>query len=94
MDDTISRAAAIEAVRQLVIAGWGTDHGVMDSDVIYETLEELPSAQPEIIRCKDCKWFKLSSYNTLGIHICQKFSGVRGEHDFCSRGERREDETD
>lgn len=45
MDDMISRQAAIEAIRRLVIAGWGTDHGVIDSDVVYEALEELPSAQ-------------------------------------------------
>lgn len=46
----------------------------------------------EVVRCKDCKWWKLSEYNTFGIYICKKFSGVRGEHDFCSRGERRTDE--
>lgn len=48
----------------------------------------------EVVRCKDCKWWKLSEYNTCGIHICQRFSGVRGEHDFCSRGERRENGTE
>lgn len=48
-----------------------------------------------IVRCKDCKYWKLSQYNTTGIHICWRFSGVRGEHDFCSRGERKDDaETD
>lgn len=41
-----------------------------------------------VVRCGDCKHWKLSEYNTYGIHICKKFSGVRGEHDFCSRGER------
>ena len=45
----------------------------------------------ELVRCKECKWWKLSEYNTFGIHICKRFSGVRGEHDFCSRGERREE---
>lgn len=43
-----------------------------------------------IVRCKDCKYWKLSPYNTTGIHICGRFSGVRGEHDFCSRGERKD----
>lgn len=46
----------------------------------------------EVVRCKDCKWWKLSEYNTVGIHICQKFSGVRGEHDFCSRGEKESED--
>ena len=57
MDDTISRKSAIEAVRQAVIAGWGSDHGVIDSDVIYEVLEELPSEQRKG-GCKRCRQSK------------------------------------
>lgn len=51
MDDLISRQMAVDAL--------GTPHGI-----IYpiRTIESLPSAQPEIIRCKDCKhsehWYK------------------------------------
>lgn len=45
----------------------------------------------EAVRCGECKWWKLSEYNTFGIHICQRFSGVRGEHDFCSRGEKKDE---
>lgn len=44
--------------------------------------------QPEIIYCKDCKHWKVSQNNTCGIQICHLFSGVRGEYDFCSRGEK------
>ena len=47
----------------------------------------------EVVRCKDCKWWKLSEYNTFDIHVCKRFSGVREEHDFCSKGERRSNET-
>lgn len=50
------------------------------------TIDAVP-----VVRCKDCKWWKLSEYNTYGIHVCKKFSGVRGESDFCSRGEGSED---
>lgn len=43
------------------------------------------SAQPEIIRCKDCKW-------KYGAE-CVRFADVRPfPDDFCSRGERRIDE--
>ena len=48
-------------------------------------------SQPKIVRCKDCKWFKLSDDTTFLFHVCGKFSGVKGEYDFCSRGERREE---
>ena len=57
---------------------------------VRESLQIIPAADVvPVVRCKDCKWWKLSDYNTLGIHICQRYSGVRGEHDFCSRDERR-----
>ena len=48
MNDTISRQAAIEAMGK---AEWAK-----------ERLRELPSTQPEIIYCKDCKnsehWYR------------------------------------
>lgn len=50
-----------------------------------QTIDAVP-----IVRCKDCKWWGLSEYNTVGIHVCKKFGGVRGESDFCSRAERSE----
>jgi hypothetical protein len=67
MDDTISRAAAIDIVKKntfrLTFAeeqncegrvAWSAD--AVYSDVIEGALLELPSAKPEIIRCKDCKY--------------------------------------
>ena len=49
--------------------------------VIRETLKD---AQPEIIRCKDCKWKQGSE--------CVRFADVRPwPDDFCSRAERRTD---
>ena len=44
-----------------------------------------------VIRCKDCKWYKLSEDTTFLFHVCRKFSGVKNEYDFCSRGERRKE---
>lgn len=61
----------------------------------YDIQEAVTVDAVPVVRCKDCKYWKLSQYNTMGIHICWRFSGVRGEHDFCSRGEREDDdETD
>lgn len=46
--------------------------------------EALKDAQPEIIRCKDCKWKQGSE--------CVRFAEVRPfPDDFCSRAERREE---
>lgn len=55
-------------------------------------IEQLSSAQPEIIRCKDCKWYKINySWNGKEHHVCVKevYEPVRVENDFCSRAERR-----
>ena len=53
---------------------------------IAKALEELPSEQPEIIRCKDC-WHYPSEYAD-----CPMIGWARNENDFCSKAERRTDE--
>lgn len=71
MDDQISRQAAIDALSvgkealnrvldEMDIVGtdrekysWGL--GLIESSI--KDIEELPPAQPEIIRCKDCGWW-------------------------------------
>ena len=49
-------------------------------------LLSLTSAQPEIIRCKDC-WHYPSEYAD-----CPMIGWARNENDFCSKAERRTDE--
>lgn len=70
---------------------------------IGEWLNELPSAQPEIIRCKECTYFEYDHVeNVDGIQlivaheICNRWSdGVKtSESGFCFLAERRTDETD
>ena len=51
----------------------------------------------EVVRCKDCKWWKTNySWNGNEHKICVKepYEPLRNAEDFCSRGERREDEID
>lgn len=53
--------------------------------ILDERIKPLPSAQPEIIYCKDCKWKQGAE--------CVRFADVRPfPSDFCSRAERRSDE--
>ncbi len=51
-DDLISRQDAINAIKY-----WGLIDGLSEGQAveILEDEEKLPSAQPEIIRCKNCK---------------------------------------
>ena len=59
------------------------------------------SAQPEIIRCKDCKHQEIHEYNyggrtyrSYGCELSERYSHVCLDDDFCSRAERRTDEAD
>lgn len=51
--------------------------------IISKTMNSLPSAQPEIITCKDC----------LMHGVCRFEQGL-GLDGYCSQAERRTDETD
>ena len=77
--DCISRKQAIEAVQNR--------HMMLSKEkvLLINDLEKLPSAQPEIIRCRECKFASGDS------RICMKFDhSPIGELDFCSFAERRE----
>ena len=49
------------------------------------------SAQPEIIRCKDCKYFNPHVMECWGIGKWFGLEGEWGANDYCSKGERRAD---
>ena len=56
-EDSINRYAALEAIMSKP-AWHGSDGSYYHASDIRQALEELPSEQPEIIRCKDCKWWR------------------------------------
>lgn len=61
---------------------WWDMHKVLS----MRTINDLPSAEPEIIRCRDCKHHD-------GIR-CFRWNStiITGFDDFCSNAERRTDE--
>ena len=72
--------------------------------LIYKTdaqsaIEALPSAQPEIIRCKDCKYFERDikrswgTYNGCGVWTDDGNEIEVNQYDFCSYAERRTDDS-
>ena len=77
--DYISRQAAIDDI-------WTVSPlARLDRKWVDRWLRQLPSAQPEIIRCRECKFASGDS------RICMKFDhSPIGELDFCSFAERRE----
>ena len=118
-DDTISRQAAIDvltfgkeilsrAMDAMNVVGpdrekysWGIR--LIESDI--EDINELPPAEPEIIRCKDCKhqvkeWRDDKRLKDKGywVYGCKVISDICGywawfgqDDEFCSEAERRTD---
>ena len=87
MDDLISRQAAIDAIEITPFDDYG------DYMRARELIEALPSAQQEIVRCKDCKWYGRADKRRFyrGMDCLQKrIDTIIPDKDFCSRAERRE----
>ncbi len=88
-DDVISRQAALDALEWK----WAGKAAI-------DAIKNLPSAQPEIVRCRDCKHFELAYYKKDGTEnfkykrgvCCRKKRGMWVLKDwYCADGERREE---
>lgn len=82
-DDLISRQAAIKTAHFPVIDDAGYEV------VRVDDIMALPSAQPEIVRCKDCKEFRRWIDTDITFCDCTEYE-VKAD-DFCSKAERRTD---
>ena len=87
MDELISRQAAIDALRKMQTYKLfsGDDMLLIDQAGAQTELMLLPSAQPEIVRCKDCKHFAGE-----GMY-CSCDIIVQFDHFYCYHAERRQD---
>lgn len=61
---------------------------------LYDMISALLSAEPEIVRCKDCKWYgradKSRFYRGMDC-LNKRIATIVPDKDFCSRAERRDD---
>lgn len=80
-DDTISRQDVLDSIT----ANITQFNGIYTNDQLYmwglfiRMIQEAPSAQPEIIRCKDCRWWnKYGDYDN-GYCVAAKH-GYWSEH--------------
>ena len=64
MDDIISRQAAIDVVD----AVWSVT-GDKNVAKVWDQIKDLPSAQPEIIRCNSCKHWTQSTGKMKGYGL-------------------------
>ena len=83
MDDLISRQQAIDALNcEITITGRQNAELVMATiGAFVDRIKALPSAQPEIVHCRDCRYNDGTAYCEL------HYRDVKGG-DFCSWGER------
>ena len=107
-NDLISRQAAMEEIskQQTYKMFEGEDTLYLDANDVGSVLASLPSAQPEIIMCKDCvKHNKGHGYylggTVIGIKDCCPLVEIRGmaqghefDYQYCAYAERRTDEAD
>ena len=88
MNDTVYRKDAIDAAAKLLAERCG-GNTVWWKPVVEAVISALPSAQPEIIRCKDCEY-----YHPYYCEIWSKFGTIQTrENGYCYMAERRTDET-
>ncbi len=93
-NDTISRQSAIQAAECIVDHHAITPYQTMRSamDHLQRILRGMPSAQPEIIRCKDCKYSEHWYRDKCRCFLWAE-SGIGVFDDgFCNYAERRTDE--
>ena len=86
--DTISRQAAIDAVKERYYK-YGRFAKIEE---LVWSIERLLTIKPDIIRCKDCKhhWTH-KCMDSMPIERCDlEQTFYDAEHDFCSFAERRE----
>ena len=74
--DTIYRQTAIDEIDEWIKAFRENGHkeSAADACLIQDGIIKLPSAQPEIIRCKDCKhWRQQTNYQgaPLSFGFCE-----------------------
>lgn len=89
--DTIGRQAAIDTMCELMHHWFGGDPKDEIREIKRE-LEKLPPAQPETIRCLECKHWDTSWQNkdwSPDCHYCPNVDGVRKSDFYCADAERR-----
>ena len=79
--DTISRQAAIDALDSINCFGWVEDSW----KIVCGIIEHVPAAQPEIIRCKECKHRDVENGFCEGRGWPMQLVPDDG---FCDKGER------
>ena len=89
--DCISRQAAIDVINHELRCGAVIDQCGLET--AHDLIEELPSAEPQIIRCKECINRHLGHGFCPMVHVSidgqYELYELNQDNDFCSFAERR-----
>lgn len=90
MDDLISRRAVLALARDLTFEGMDELKYYKYRCIDPNDVQELPSVQPEVIRCKDCKHSFLHDNGEKISRICglTRMCGTTPDNWFCADAER------
>ena len=96
MDDLISRQAAIDVIDAVFpVDPMKTEYaqGIACGAALAKTyVEQLPSAQPEIIRCGECKHCYIDGEN-VRFNVCElNHNKAQSDDWYCADAERRTDD--
>ena len=92
-NDLISRQATIDAILGMFLNIAYSEKNIAWS-MALDKIRQLPTAEPEIIRCKDCNYYQFADNRAFGmpVKMCEWFGFEDvDDNDFCSRAERRTD---
>lgn len=97
MNDLVNRQAAIDALNgEIEITGRMNAEAVKGYiKLVKDRLERLPSAQSEITRCKDCKYYVIHTFWGRSQGWCERLcdgfdkslARATEPNDYCSRAE-------
>lgn len=87
MSDYIEREAVLRRIESC--AGWSRPIESACKDI-----QAMPAADvAPVIRCEECRYYQNAKINKKGFLICPASGMEITEDDYCSYGERKEDNT-
>lgn len=90
----IEREAMIQRLKNTPLFSNFNTGGIFLRDGVIDLVEKQPAADVvEVVRCKDCKHYE--AHQPIHKKVCEKNDGhliPANPDDFCSYGERKDDE--
>lgn len=87
MSRYIDADAFDDTVQRLNDQGWHITN--IDYKRMDRVLFEMPTADVvEVVRCEDCRYWD----NRFDVMVCNLTDGMKGASDYCSYGERKEED--